>query len=187
MDIGLNTFFITGLPRSRTAWLSNLLTYRNSFCYHELARHGGNARDLIKKMETRTERFVGTADSSFPIYHKSILELVPESKIVVIDRNINDVKNSLCEFLGGWSDELDETVEKTGKALYELTRHYDCKIIGFNDLEDTLTVKSIVDYISPNDWDVDRFTQLDRMNVGLNSKWLVDIDLDDFNSLLGVG
>ena len=41
-----NIFFITGLPRSRTAWLANWFTYGHTFCFHEACRKVGKIEEL---------------------------------------------------------------------------------------------------------------------------------------------
>ena len=43
----MSNFFITGLPRSRTAWFSTFFTGNNSFCYHEIIRVSDGFDDAI--------------------------------------------------------------------------------------------------------------------------------------------
>lgn len=71
-------FYIAAQPRSRTAWLSNTLTGKDTFCFHEGIHHNG-------KIPSREEKYVGTAEVN-PF-------LVPEDsdKIVIIHRDLADV------------------------------------------------------------------------------------------------
>lgn len=87
-------FFITGLPRSRTAWLANLLTHGPSFCYHEACRQLEHIDQLPQLFQDAGSPNVGTADCGFPYYYDQALALFPEAQIVVIQRPAADCRAS---------------------------------------------------------------------------------------------
>ena len=85
-------YLITGLPRSRTAWLANYLTIGSSFCYHEGLKECFDIGDLrmMKKAP-----YTGNSDSSAVFFVDEMKNLFPDMKIVIIDRNYQDVLYSL--------------------------------------------------------------------------------------------
>jgi hypothetical protein len=184
----INNYFITGFPRSRTSWLANFFTYKDSYCYHELSRQGRNVYDLVAKMSTRKESYVGTSDCGFSFYYEDILKLLPNSKIVIIERDIEDVKDSLSEFVGGWNDKLNDIIDITNKKLSELSSKYDCKFVNYISLEDKYIIRGLWEYLIPEiEWDEERFNQLDETRVCLiKNKWLSNTNVDNFKTLLGV-
>ena len=82
----MRTFFITGLPRSGTAWLSNFLTHGASFCFHEAARQVGSLQELPALFARTGSPNVGTADCAFPLYYDKALALFPEAHLVLVKR-----------------------------------------------------------------------------------------------------
>lgn len=184
----MNNYFITGFPRSRTAWLANFFTYKDSYCYHELSRQGRNVYNLIAKMNLRKESNIGTSDCGFPFYYKDILKLLPNSKIVIIRRDIEEVKDSLSEFVGEWNEKLNITINNTNKKLNELNDKYDCKMISYKSLEDQYIIMELWKYLIPEiEWDEERFQQLNETKVSIiKDKWLANTNVDNLKILLGV-
>jgi len=93
----LSTYFITGTPRSRTAWLANLLTYGPSFCYHDGLRLDPN---LKKVSETRPAPLVGNSDSSMLLRLPTWLERFPEARWVFVERPIEQCRVSYRDYFG---------------------------------------------------------------------------------------
>ena len=123
-----NYFFITGLPRSRSAWLANWMTDKHSYCFHELAKYGKDCYELNMVMKKRGEVTVGTADSSFPYYYKQFMQYIP-GKIVVVERDPADVIESYEEDFEtdmppGLIDECLEKLENNQKD----PRNFDCPV-----------------------------------------------------------
>ena len=88
----MSPFFITGLPRSRTAWMAAFLTDGHVFCHHELLK------DCISKQQFYDEMSkpsVGNSDSG--LVFTDFQERFPESKTVIIERNRKDVFDSLSD------------------------------------------------------------------------------------------
>ena len=76
-------------PRSKSSWISNFLTYRRSYCYHEALTICTTIKQFagMKKDGCAT----GNADSSMFIFTRQILAALPEVKIIVVRRDKNDV------------------------------------------------------------------------------------------------
>lgn len=84
----MKPFFITGLPRTRTAWLANLLTYGNSFCLHDGLMQGGLA-GLVAMLRTlgQSRSFVGDADSGLTFHAAELVQLFPDARWLFIRRD----------------------------------------------------------------------------------------------------
>ena len=80
-------FFITGLPRSRTAWLANLLTTDTSVCYHEKIRECDSFEKYIVKMTTAPVEKVGDSSSGHLLFYRQMVQTFPDAKWVLVERN----------------------------------------------------------------------------------------------------
>lgn len=90
-------YFIIGLPRSRTAWLANLLTYGNSYCWHEASRYVAGMAMLPAFMNRRRAKYRGNSDSGLCGNPYLILNLFPTSKFVFIHRPVRACIKSAVE------------------------------------------------------------------------------------------
>lgn len=84
-------FFITGYPRSMTAWLSVALD-----CAHE--RDGESFESFMQKLESGEQ--IGNSESTTVLFYNAIKEKYPNSKWVVIEREKQDSLVSMCKVSG---------------------------------------------------------------------------------------
>lgn len=106
-------FFIHGLPRSRTYWLSEFLTYGGNVCHHDLPIKVDGVDEFF---EVLGRPGVGTAETGLTGMWPVLDAEFPAARIVVVRRPIADVKASLARFdwqygdgeLEGYADRLDE-------------------------------------------------------------------------------
>lgn len=80
-------FFVFGLPRTRSAWLSVLLSGQDAFCFHEGISKFATFEDFAAAMRARPETAVGNADSSLVYYLPEILAEFPEAQFLFVDRD----------------------------------------------------------------------------------------------------
>ena len=126
-------YLITGLPRSRTAWLANYLTVGSSFCYHEGLK---NCFDIGDLRMMKKAPYTGNSDSSAVFFVDEMKNLFPHMKIVIIDRNYQDVLNSLKdEYSGPYTNYL-VSATKTSKKYVE--KNYDHMLVKYKDINDRL-------------------------------------------------
>ena len=78
----MNNFFVVGLPRSRTAWLANFLTYDNRFCYHEGIDGCSTIEEYKKKLGTNK------GDSCTGLMLLELNKEFPNAPVVIIENNI---------------------------------------------------------------------------------------------------
>lgn len=85
-------FYVTGLPRSGTAWFANLLTVHNHYCFHEPSiDFDGFEREVFIKR--RLYEGVGISDSSLCTYYEDIVR--PGEPMLIIIREPSEVRDSL--------------------------------------------------------------------------------------------
>ena len=122
-------FFITGLPRSGTAWASNFLTWKDSTCYHELLYQIEDISIYNEILDSSSGRFTGDSDTMLVYLLPWIKKEYPDSKFIFIKRDVEEVRKSLKN--NGFStlnlDELNRQLEWN-------IEHIDGMVIDFKDL-----------------------------------------------------
>ena len=163
----INKFFITGLPRSRTAWLSTFFTGDNCFCYHEVLRVSNGFDDAIQKLLNRKEMYVGNSDSSLPIWIDKIDHILKHSPIVIIERDIDEVTNSLTNLFGDYdyTGILDSTLEH----IEIIKDRYNYISIDYNELSKQSCLETIWNFCTPKiPFDKDKFETLRTINISID-------------------
>ena len=84
----MQSFFITGMPRSRTKWFSEYFTMTGAPCIHDAIGYCSRA-DVYALVEAG----VGISDSGMWI--TDLLEVFPDVPVVVIDRDCAEVEVAL--------------------------------------------------------------------------------------------
>jgi hypothetical protein len=165
-------FFIVGLPRSRTAWLANLLTVPGqSFCWHEGEAGHGNLEHLVKKMKSRPESRVGNASSAIACYGDDIFRLLPEARYIIIERDPESAKRALMEVANDYVD-VDlvwpHIIEKFNAFIESLSEHYVLRI-RYEELHEEKTCTNIWNFATSElPWDSERWGMLSELNVQAN-------------------
>lgn len=132
-----NHFFITGLPRSRTAWLANLLTYGRSYCFHEALRHGEDLKPLFEGVNAD---YIGDSDCGIPFYTDRILKDFPGAKFVMIERCAKDVQASLEKV---FKEDMGEIMGLCLNKLQEFREKISPLVVRFEDLNNLSTLRQI--------------------------------------------
>jgi hypothetical protein len=85
----IRPFVILALPRSRTFWLSNFLTYRDWHCGHDELRHVRTIGDVQSWL---SQPFTGTVETAAA----SFWRLIPSGvRVVIVRRSVEEVVNSM--------------------------------------------------------------------------------------------
>ena len=145
-----NSFFVLGLPRSRTSWMANFLTYTDTFCYHEALRMCKSISDLKNLLNNHDEKYVGNSDCALVPFIDELLDEFPNSKLLLIERKPNDVVESLLNF------QLTDNYEKTErwinmlqKKIKYIKKNYPVKCVKLNEINDINVCKEIWEYLLP--------------------------------------
>ncbi len=145
-------FFITGFPRSMTAWLSVALD-----CAHE--RDGKSMADFMRELESGKQ--IGDSSSIVPMFYDDIKKRYPDSKWVVIDRSKDECLDSFCKvsklplkecaFL---FDHLEQCISKISPSL----------TVKFSDI--SLRIRDIWDWCRPEiEFPRERIHRLQMLNI----------------------
>ena len=86
-------FFITGLPRSRTAWCANFLTSGDSFCWHDGLANCRSLDEFEKRMEAAT--LCGDSDSGLVFFYDELRERYRDAQWAIVRRPAEEVVRSL--------------------------------------------------------------------------------------------
>jgi hypothetical protein len=152
----MNPFFICSLPRSRTAWLANFLTYQHSFCFHEpMNRYP--LKEYPMMLANTGRKHAGVSDSLNTLVIEELVDMFPSAKIVVIQRPIEEVEKSL-NALGFPCSKL---LEKMASALDKIIHAYDPLVIDYHNFRP----KKIWYYLLPDQLDHARLAQLETFNI----------------------
>lgn len=89
----MTTFFITGLPRSRTAWMAALMTDADTFCWHEAMNGCKTRAEFYGRMCIGGYQNVGNSDSGLVL--TDFQRRWPHAPTVIIHRPYDEVMNSL--------------------------------------------------------------------------------------------
>jgi len=93
-----SVFFVTGLPRSRTTWLANLLTYGQTFCHHDLMNQVDSLNSFHDRLTRPDVPCVGNSDSGLLLVHEKLMRLYPKAKWIIVLRNKEQALESYWKY-----------------------------------------------------------------------------------------
>lgn len=111
------SFAVLSLPRSRTAWLASFFNSANLKCEHELIAKSDSFDKAIDKMN----QGIGSVDTGQVFRINDIKNRVSNLKVIIIDRDKEDVKKSLnkCDVINS-----DSLIDGQYELLEEAKRLY---------------------------------------------------------------
>jgi hypothetical protein len=145
------SYFISGLPRSRTAWLSVFMSQSGIFCHHDGFNGCSTMEDYLLKIKN-------CGDSSTGLMLIDINKIFPESKTVIIEKSDLEMKKCIK-----W---IDETYNANSKMQVMDLQKKQNKIKGLrinqSEIDDNL--KLIWEYLVDAKWD-DKYSILSSFNI----------------------
>jgi hypothetical protein len=135
-------FYTLGLPRTRSRWLSLLLTDEHSDCHHErLTLFGANELPPCGK------RFTGSADTN------PLNPVVRRGPLVIVERDVDD---AIASFLKAFDNPFQDDFEPFVVCLMDAYQKRLDQFRGdsvvrvpFESLDDPDCVRRIADYLRP--------------------------------------
>lgn len=166
--------FVTGYPRSRTAWIAELLTMRgHSFAYHEatVTAMGDRGAWMNMMIATRPEPFVIDCNSDLLCDMNSLDDLFPSSRIVLIAADYHRRKEAHLVSLNRAHIPINH--QAFDLAWTVMRRNYDrlqercgVLVVGIQDLDDESSCRQLAEFVAPGfPWDSMRFAELSRKHV----------------------
>ena len=155
-------FVVFALPRSRTAWLSQFLTYGDWACTHEELRHARTVEDLKAWAALPN---LGTVETIAAPYWRTLRSLRPDARVVVVRRPVSEVVASLERFgLGG--PEMARGLDRLDAKLRQIAARWPKALsVSFADLDDEATCRAIFEHCLPYAHDSARWREMAGMNI----------------------
>jgi hypothetical protein len=168
-------FFITGLPRSRTAWTANFLSVAPAFCWHDGLSNTPSLKAFQTKMEAH--EICGDSDSGLPFFYDELREMYPEANWVVLRRDPEEVVVSLARMNPYFGmprinvEEARSMVTASSKQLDKIASNSKTLELRWSDLSLRESARSLWWHCLRDavPWRNERWEQLRDMNVTVRS------------------
>ncbi len=121
-------FIIYALPRSRTAWLAEFLTFGGWTCYHDFAAKAASVSQ-VKALLDRPN--TGLCETAMVEGWRLIQTMYPDARVVVVRRPVEDVSDSLSRF----GIKNDDELLRREALLEEVSALPDTLTLDFDDLD----------------------------------------------------
>lgn len=166
---------ITGLPRSRTAWFANLLTFGASIVYHdglfpannEISRYASVKRVLNS---LQSGAWTGHSDSANLLIWRTLVDEFPNAKWVVCKRDMNDVFASIKKLL---PDMPTAGLGFLARELDTLILELRPMVVNFDDIT-PITAFKVAEYLGIDIGSTTRVRQLCDFNIQIHPPVLLE-------------
>lgn len=142
----MTPFWITGLPRSRTAWFSIAMRGPRSSCVHELTAETQSFADLKSTWLSGALEYSGNSDSACGLQIERILDEI-KPRTLIIERPMHEVIASTIKFLQYEPIGLADALIGLNEALK--MDHPLIKRVRFRDLRDADAVREAAEWLVP--------------------------------------
>ena len=154
-------FFITGLPRSRTAWMAAYFSMGRTLCYHEPIAELSSLDDLPEFFDAPYYSHVGVADSGLGFHIDWILKHI-QPRTLIIDRPLCDVDAALAR-LGFPKTTQTQLLQR---ALDRCGDHPLVRRISYSSLDNPRAMERAFFHLMPGiPFDQVRHEQFCRLNI----------------------
>jgi len=156
----LNNFLILGLPRSRTGWLANFLTYGDITCSHEGLNKCTTLPEYVSKFT------LNSGDSNTGLALFDFEPYFPDAKIIIIENSIDAAVSYSKKY---YQNDSTELMVKARKRLSEI----DGLHIPFDGINNNL--ETIWDYVSSYQFNEKRAEMLTTFDIQIRDPYLMDM------------
>jgi len=145
------TFIVFSLPRSRSAWIARFLSYGGRKCGHDLAPECGSLDEFTERLRSD---YAGTAETGAVVGWRALRRCLPDARIAIIRRPIDEVYESLARFGLGSQALLSELIERNA-MLDDLARVRGVRSFTFADLSRMDDCRALFEHCLdiPFDWE----------------------------------
>ena len=186
-NLDKEVFFILSTARCRSSWFANFFTYKDSFCYNEESRYIKNWDELVDRIESRPEKYVGFEDPELLHHIETLYRLFPKAKYLLLERNRGESERS---FMKMFKVDEEYTRRKFTRWYMDIQK-FKCiipeyKTIDFEVMESDGALKGVWKYILPDvPFDIDRFHLLTELPIShtLTKRWHIANSLGPFADL----
>jgi hypothetical protein len=166
-DRGSRLFFVTGFPRSGTAWMANLLTDGTSVCLHDVLLNCGNVEQLAALMKG----YDGVSDPALALVWPDVARRWPKARWIVMRRDGEEALESYERFLREHGASMGSAAEREvvggaiAQRLDEVMEHCDALEVRLEDLKDENAVEAAYRFATGRKWGRGRWEVVRRLNV----------------------
>jgi len=162
----MKSFLILALPRSRTAWLSEFLSYGDCYCGHDELQY---MRQLEDVKSWFSQPNTGTVETAAAPFWRLALDLKPDLKIVTIRRDPFDAAQSAINSgLGSDFDQMFKLFKKLDHKLSQIEMRTNCKSVKYEDLLKESVCAELFEHLLPYKHDSVRWAELNKKNIQIN-------------------
>lgn len=151
-------FIVFSLPRSRSAWLSVLLSASGGPTGHDIGIETDTPDDFIQELKLRG----GTCETGAIFAWRKIKAIIPEIKFAVVLRDPEEVIQSLAKFD---LTDFDLEIQTRYNQLVELSEQSEVFTCRFSELNDNLIVSQLYKHCTDLDIPINWLSKLQNMNV----------------------
>lgn len=149
------SFIVHALPRSRTYWLSQFLSFKDWTCGHKTALTWRHPDDISAFF---AQPNYGTVETGVMPGHWIVEQRVPKIKTVVIRRPVEEAVRSLIALdLPGWSydeDKLRRNFTYRARMLDQISSRHDTLTVRYHELHSFAACRRIFEFCLPHQLDV---------------------------------
>lgn len=163
-------FIIYSLPRCRTAWLAEFLSYKDWKCWHEQALCMRNMEDVKVFFSAPN---IGTVETAAFYGRHLIKHYIPNIKEIVILRPVDESVEAMmkCD-TGGLAtydyNSLKKIFERGNRELQKMAEDKNVLAIDYSNLTKRETCVAIFEYCLPYAFDDAWWETLRRQNIQVN-------------------
>jgi len=160
------SFIVYALPRSRTAWLARFLTYGEWACGHDEARHLRSVED-VKSWFAQPN--TGTAETAAAPFWRTVQDISPDTKVVVVRRPVEDVLESLMRLAPFDRVQLEAHLRRLDHKLDQIEKRVPGALsVSFYDLADEEVCARVFEHCLPYKHDPNWWAAISPINVQIN-------------------
>jgi len=149
----LQPFVITGLPRSRTAWLANLFTTDTTICYHD--------RPFTLDLAD-SGKVVGFSGPQLCLQFDEIVRFYPTAPWLIVLRDQDEARKATAEF----TEIPDEWWQSRCHLIYDLCAKWQSQTVNYVELDDAKAMRTVWAHLLPGiPFDEERFNLLKNLSV----------------------
>jgi hypothetical protein len=142
----MRRFFLTGFPRSRTAWLANLFTTGEILCWHDALLRCHTASDLVTLFGKG--RFVGDSDSALMLFYDDVAAMYPGAPWVLVERDADEAFQSMVTKFG--SDISKGGWPLVVAAMQRMPSNESMLRVRYEELDDVAVIRGIWNHCMPS-------------------------------------
>lgn len=155
-------FIVYTAGRSRTAWLSEFLTYGKCHCFNEVAI---KFRDIEQVKAFFSTPGIGSAETAVAPGWQLINHLVPRIKSVVVNRPLEEIIESFGRVAPIDEEKLRHIIAYEIRCMEKISQQPNVLTVNFRDLTKPDVCAAIFEHCTPYRFDYDWWLSLSDKNI----------------------